>query len=251
MEDPKSYYIDLANRYFAGDLEQDDQQMLVSWAEADPENRKVFEELRKTWMLISHSAVEEINTSSAMEQISPRLDSSPVIIPLSRNRMLPSLKVAAIIILLLIPGYFVFRFMSGSNTKVLVAGPEMAETNLPDGSHITLKNGSELEYPASFSNKERFVKLQGQACFDVTHDGRRPFIIASGNIRIRVLGTSFHVNTHADGDQVEVILSRGKNKMKIPISCHGRPALFTLMILPCKKRSGPFPMFMAKIFPLM
>jgi len=43
----------------------------------------------------------------------------------------------------------------------------------------------------------------------VAHDKTKPFIIAVGNVRIRVVGTSFFVNTKTWDDTKEIILSSG------------------------------------------
>ena len=77
---------------------------------------------------------------------------------------------------------------------------------LADGSQVWINSQSVLEFPACFVGKERRVRLQGEAYFEVTKNVERPFIVDMGNKEIRVLGTSFNVNDY-DGKFVTTLVS--------------------------------------------
>jgi ferric-dicitrate binding protein FerR (iron transport regulator) len=57
---------------------------------------------------------------------------------------------------------------------------------------VTLNSESRITYPAEFAD-ERSVELQGEAIFDVTHDADRPFMVATADMNVKVLGTIFDV----------------------------------------------------------
>jgi ferric-dicitrate binding protein FerR (iron transport regulator) len=58
---------------------------------------------------------------------------------------------------------------------------------------VWLNAGSRLDYnSADFNNNIREVNLTGEAYFDITHHAGF-YCINSGNMRIRVLGTTFNV----------------------------------------------------------
>jgi len=79
---------------------------------------------------------------------------------------------------------------------------------LPDGSQIILNHRSDFEYPSAFSNNQRLVKLRsGEAFFNVAHNKTKPFLINTGKILIRVVGTSFNVKNK--NGNVEVIVETG------------------------------------------
>ncbi len=40
------------------------------------------------------------------------------------------------------------------------------------------------------------VRLEGEAFFDVTHRPAAPFIVQTGNINTRVLGTAFNIEAY-------------------------------------------------------
>lgn len=61
---------------------------------------------------------------------------------------------------------------------------------LPDSTRVTLSANSSVEYKM---DKERIVHLKGEAFFDVKPDANHPFLVYSGNIVTKVLGTSFRM----------------------------------------------------------
>lgn len=81
---------------------------------------------------------------------------------------------------------------------------------LSDGTRVWLNSESELEYPVKFGRGEREVRLQGEAFFEVARDEARPFIVTAGDVRTRVLGTSFNVKAYADEDDVLATLFTGR-----------------------------------------
>ncbi|MET3027010.1 FecR family protein [Flavobacterium sp. UW10123] len=65
---------------------------------------------------------------------------------------------------------------------------------LSDGSKIYLAANSSFQYPEKFEGDQRRVSLvKGNAFFEVAKDKKHPFIIHSGEIQTRVVGTSFHI----------------------------------------------------------
>jgi len=80
---------------------------------------------------------------------------------------------------------------------------------LSDGSKIYLAANSSFQYPEKFDGDERKVSLlKGNAFFEVAKDKKHPFIITSGEIKTRVLGTSFHIQM--SNSKCEVIVVTGK-----------------------------------------
>ena len=82
----------------------------------------------------------------------------------------------------------------------------ITESILSDGTRICLNAGSKLEI-INYKKNERRVRLYGEAYFDVSRDEKRPFIVETDKIAVRVLGTEFDVNSK--GDEHSVVLVRG------------------------------------------
>ena len=80
---------------------------------------------------------------------------------------------------------------------------------LSDGSKIYLAANSSFQYPEKFEGDERKVSLiKGNAFFEIAKDKKHPFIIASGEIKTKVVGTSFHIQLSKE--KCEVIVLTGK-----------------------------------------
>lgn len=84
---------------------------------------------------------------------------------------------------------------------------EQRTINLPDGSKVTLNADSRLE--VHFSDGERGIELSaGQAMFTVEKDASRPFVVRSGDTRVRAVGTQFDVYMKETGTVVTVVEGR-------------------------------------------
>lgn len=80
---------------------------------------------------------------------------------------------------------------------------------LPDGSVVVMKPKTQLSYNQS-DTKFREVNLTGEAFFDVMHDATRPFLIYTGKMTTKVLGTSFNVKAFPNMKKSEVSVVSGK-----------------------------------------
>ncbi|MDY3848006.1 MAG: FecR domain-containing protein [Prevotella sp.] len=80
--------------------------------------------------------------------------------------------------------------------------------HLPDGSKVWLNANAVFSYPTRFG-KTREVRLEGEAYFSVTSDPQHPFIVATGDIMTRVVGTEFNVD-YTEGDAPCITLVSGR-----------------------------------------
>ena len=86
---------------------------------------------------------------------------------------------------------------------------EIASLTLPDGTHLHLNSGSRITYPSAFTGKERRIFVDGEIFADVAKDPHKPFIIRSGDVGIRVLGTKFNFKSYTNTDCIELLLVDG------------------------------------------
>ena len=81
---------------------------------------------------------------------------------------------------------------------------------LPDGTQVWLNADSKLTFKENFGDKTREVSLNGEAFFDVFHDAEHPFIIHTGKVDVKVLGTTFNIRNYALDKTMEATLIKGK-----------------------------------------
>ena len=87
---------------------------------------------------------------------------------------------------------------------------------LPDGSKLWLNAGSRVKYAEGFAGGQRELTLVGEAFFDVKHDPEHPFIIHTGKLDVKVLGTSFNVKAYPNDGTIETTLINGKVEIDLP-----------------------------------
>ncbi len=81
--------------------------------------------------------------------------------------------------------------------------------DLPDGSSVWLNAGSKLNYSKVGEGSTREVYLTGEAYFDIVRNPKRPFIIHTSAMDVKVLGTQFNVKAYPDDATVETSLIHG------------------------------------------
>jgi len=130
------------------------------------------------------------------------------------------LSYAAALVVLAGGAYFIFRNQHSRSpfanqadkppvSEVVANRGSRSRLVLPDGSQVWLNAGSRITYPNSFNTALREVNLEGEAFFDVTHNAKRPFIVHTSGIDIKVLGTAFNVKSYASDATIEATLLRG------------------------------------------
>jgi transmembrane sensor len=95
-------------------------------------------------------------------------------------------------------------------TSVVADKGQIFKIILPDSSFVWLNSGTKLTYDNNYSYKNRNLKLNGQAFLEVKKNKKLPLIVASGNLRVKVLGTRFDVNAYSEDDMIKVTLESGK-----------------------------------------
>ncbi|MEH6407335.1 MAG: FecR family protein [Leeuwenhoekiella sp.] len=156
--------------------------------------------LEKAWRS-SYDSITEEQVNKSWTNLEKHIDRRT-------SRIFYRLSLAAAILMLLFSTYYFFEIY---NPIITVNNYAMIdkEVNLPDGSLVLLKNGSEIRYNESFS-ESRGVELEGEAFFNVVKDSLKEFQVKTNHTITRVLGTSFLVNEKAGLGETEVSLYSGK-----------------------------------------
>lgn len=86
---------------------------------------------------------------------------------------------------------------------------------LPDGSKVWLNSGSTIRFSIPFHKETREVGITGEAFFDVKKNPEQPFIVQSGKVQVKVLGTRFNYKAFDEDPTIDVILEKGKIALDI------------------------------------
>ena len=134
-----------------------------------------------------------------------------------RQRFIRICTQAAAVLLLVAGSWYASRTVIIEDTAkqyLSVAAPagQRIDITLQDGTSVCLNSGAKLEYPIRF-NRNRRVKLSGEAMFNVEHDAAHPFIVETFACDVEVLGTKFNVTADELTHDFTTALLRGKVKV--------------------------------------
>lgn len=94
-------------------------------------------------------------------------------------------------------------FLRTGQNQIATPVGEIRRVPLLDGSLAAVNTDSELII--DFKSDLREVTLQkGEVWFDVAKDRKRPFVVTTGDVRVRAVGTAFSVRKREDGADVLV-----------------------------------------------
>jgi len=213
--------IKILKRYLKGNASSEDSNIVNRWlANSDLEN-ELNEKSLLFWDEIPLDPnIKRYNGTHILDRIHHKIKIEEAIF---LNKTKPKMRfisyltrVAAILFIPLLVAsllYYIQNISSGNlQSYSEIYAPYNARTNfyLPDGTTGMLNGGSSLRFPTQFGGKIRDVELSGEAYFNVIPNHKKPFIVSTENIDIKVFGTSFNVMAYSDEQTVEVTLERGK-----------------------------------------
>ena len=203
-------------KFLSGECTEEEKKFVNEWLLENPDNKVTSEKMKSVWQT-SDDEFDKSDIKSLWNKLSIKagIDSTPK--ELDDENLLSKLftsnknlrYAASITLLILLPS--IFYFLSGSSNYLLTIKPDDQNIiTLNDGSVITLDVGSTFEYPETFEDDKRLVKLNGQAFFEVSHNKKAPFIVETNNSLIKVLGTKFNIRSWSNENSTKVEVSEGK-----------------------------------------
>lgn len=201
--------VNLIVLYLSNEASSDEQIKLFDWISLNIENQKRFNEFCEAWNK-NYTPLEDFNEQQALHALNKRID---LIADRSDKRTHWS-KVAAVITLFAIATATIFVYIGrpvpSEIAYLIKTNPpgQKSQLQLSDGSTLYLNAGSSIKLPEQFADRTREVYLlHGEAFFEIQKDSLRPFIIHTGSVQTKVLGTSF--NVRFDKTTTEVAVKSG------------------------------------------
>lgn len=207
-------------KLLSGDLETREKVSILEDIKHDDSLKEEYEKLKNIWALsTTNCAMDELIVERSYSSFKKGHKSRPKMVAMD------VMKYAAIVILFFSIGIlsspFLKRNLLGISSsqiafnEVRVPNGQRTELTLSDGSKVWLNSGTTFEFPRSFNEHSRYVKLEGEAYFEVQKD-KVPFIVSSAYGDIKVLGTKFNVQAY-DNMNFQTTLEEGKINFKNPI----------------------------------
>ena len=217
-------------KHFQNTATTEEQNALLAWVEDSEENKQLFATLKNTWVISNLADTNQDKEvlrkkfNILLEKIEDLLESEG---PVSKNNKRHIIRVimrfaAVIVLTACITTILSYTFWHKAEpllyNQLEVPCGQQAKLTLSDGSKIWLNAKSKLIYPARFSGLSREVVLDGEGFFEVTHNEKKPFIIKTSTLKVKVLGTSFNVSSYNNDSDIKIALVNGSVSMLNPIN---------------------------------
>lgn len=212
----------LFNKFIAGDCTRQEYDELMDLLRENQHEEAVRQMLQQVYQSTARSlkSVTYVDNNGQLQTAAAGTANAGTV-PLRRYRYRAIAVAAAAMLILGTGGWWLYQHYRPVGSG-MAQGPaatavhritqrgEMKYLALPDGTQVWLNVASTLDFPEKFAEGKREVYLSGEAFFDVKQVTDQPFLIHTGNVMTRVLGTSFNIKAYPGQPDVIVSVKRGK-----------------------------------------
>lgn len=201
--------------YFEGGLSKDEERELLKAASTDREVRKTFIIYKNIHCL---AAIQQGTADKRSGQRAYGFFMREMIGKRLSRLFLRTLRYAAVFAIGLLCAWWLVqqKGIPSAEETGLIAGiqeiyspaGQRVRVTLPDGTKVWLNARSRLTYPSAFKG-ERKVSLEGEGWFEVAENPDAPFIVSTGAMDVKALGTQFDVRDYPSTGKIEVYLHEG------------------------------------------
>jgi len=199
--------------HLSGTISTDDERWLTEILLSDPYYQTLYKEMAQIKALSFVPVLEKQKKSNYDRNIGSILfDGASV-----RSRFTFLYRMTAVLVLAfsLTTAFFYLNKAGNQDSKLagcqtIVPFGSQTKLVLSDGTVVWLNSGSTLSYNASYGENTRDVYLAGEGYFEVHKNPKKPFIVHTNQINVKVLGTVFNVRSYTNEPSVQVDLLEGK-----------------------------------------
>jgi transmembrane sensor len=206
---------DLIAKYLSGEALPEEAILLDDWKQLSEDNMRYFTESSQAFdmEINGYTNTQELFRKVLSQIEVPEKKQAKVI---NLQTYFTPLRIAASLLVVSIVGIVAVYVMRSSQVKpdtILASAEKTQKQQLADGSQVFLNKHAKLTVVGGFNGKERKVKLEGEAFFEVVHNDEKPFVIDAGGVQIKDIGTAFNVKANPQSDSVMVFVTEGTVSM--------------------------------------
>jgi len=214
-EEASAWFVEMR----AGDVDAAGRQRFDAWVRKSPEHLRAYLEISEIWDDVP--LVDEARTGNSGDLVAKARAGADVVLldersprrrvpgPVQSIRTLSEhrlrLAVAVGVVVCAVAAFLGYQQYRG---PVYSTGTgEQRIVTLADGSRVELNARTRLS--VHFTDRQREVELlEGQVLFNVAKNPQRPFIVQTGNLAVRAVGTEFDVDRKQNATTVTVLEGR-------------------------------------------
>ena len=203
---------ELIYKYLENTATDAETEQVLDWLDADPAHMRELDELDKV-MAASVIYGPDVLSPALARKAARRISLGRI--PLRRI-----VRYAAELAAVAVVGVGLARMLADDRigewarrtTALEVPAGQYLSMELQDGTKVWLNSASSVEYVAPFFSRERRVKMDGEAYFEVQHDAQAPFVVSTNGLDIKVLGTRFNIRNDDSDHRITTVLLEGAVK---------------------------------------
>lgn len=221
--------ISLLQKYIKNQCSEQELRTLLQWLKSPDSYTSLDMAIRPLWDAIdrdialpSQDRENELRreVSSLLSDIKHKNNRISNIDVRNKNRLNGFYRIAAILVLVFSVTFGLLKVLDHPQTNItytekISAKGEMKNLQLADGTNIILNSDTKIRIPSNFNKEERVIEMEGEGFFDVSPNPDKPFIIKSGEARVKVLGTSFDFKSYKEDDFIKLTVSTGKVRVNV------------------------------------
>lgn len=185
---------------------------LDEWVKSSEDNKLIYDRYHKIWLgSLEVFTKNKFDASFAWTKVNKKITEKTVIRQRLNNVLYATIGMAASLLILLSVTFYTDVFSTREETvKISTNYGSRTSIILPDGSHVKLNVGTNLEYRFDRINKLREVQFNGEGYFEVAKS-KTPFVIHTPEgLNIKVLGTKFNLKAYDEDNDIRTTLIEGK-----------------------------------------
>lgn len=181
--------------FLKGELDAAQAEAVEAWYDRSAANRRMLGQVY--YILYVSDRINDaagIDVERSLRQFKRRMHAGRRI---SLRRIAVRIAAAAVVAAVLLAGGLTTASLSKRLARPVTVVTQLGERSqvvLPDGTKVWLNSSSSVEYVAPFFSRQRRVKMEGEAYFEVEHDRRAPFVVSPTAWTSK---SSAHVSTSA------------------------------------------------------
>jgi transmembrane sensor len=230
---------DLFVKLFRNDISEFESQELENWRNMSEINWNIYEEV------LNDKNIKEVilsgkweNKAMEWQNFLPKIKPPKAKLTFSFRRFFLTVSSAAVILILIgVSSAFLYVKIKSpvQNGFTYIFSPRGQRTQvvLPDLTKVWLNSESSLRYPVTFNQSKREVYLVGEAFFEVKKDPKVPFYVQTGDIKVKVYGTTFNLKAFPEDNYIETTLIEGK--LSVMPMVHSQPTGEEIVMKPLEK----------------
>ncbi|MBN2276003.1 MAG: FecR domain-containing protein [Bacteroidales bacterium] len=206
--------------YYSGSFAEEEKQKFESWLKENAKHQYLYDSFVHVFKnKKSFQNAQKIDVELALNKIKGT-EKLPKVF-----RLKQIWQVAASILLVIGLSLIVRQWVRNSDHIVVeTKEKERIVKILEDGSEITMNENSKIWYARKF-DKNRSVKLEGEAYFKIAHDSLVPFIVNMNNNYVKVLGTEFNIDNYNKQGSTIVTVTDGTVEFGTNMKSGMRPVI--------------------------